>query len=299
VTGAGPLVLVLVLVLVVVVVVDVPGLGWAYDVLGTGELLRLSVTNVIDTVLSKPAIGFWRGKMVADAAWEQAGWLVAKTRQVASLAAQGRHCEAQALQARTIAWLKRAPDRRSDHVKARGTGVHRLVEAHALGRPAPDHTVEEAAYLPGYIAFVDRFRPRFRHVEVAVVNLTHGDAGRADILVTFGDQPAEPLTVCDWKTWQTRAYPEVVLQLAALAHAEYLIREKEDGTRTLVPMPPVDRGIAVRLHPDLEDGYAVFKVDIGDDTFAAFLGLLAALPFARSGDRTLTGPIRTREELIA
>jgi hypothetical protein len=288
VTAAGPL------------VVEAPRWGRAYDVLGTGELLLPSVTNIIETVLSKPAIGFWRGKMVAGYAFEKADWLAAKAEEAAALAAAGRLADAAALQARTIAWLKRAPDRRSDHAKERGSGVHQLVEAEVLGRPAPDHTLEEAAYLPGYTAFADRFRPRFHHVEVDVANLTHGCAGRADFLATFGDASAEPLTVGDWKTWQTRAFPEVALQLAALAHAEFLVCE-HDGTRTLVPMPQVkvDRGIAVRLHPDLEDGYAVWRADIGDGTFAAFLGLLAALPFARSGDRTLTGPIRAPEELTA
>jgi hypothetical protein len=120
VTAAGPL------------VVEAPGVGRAYDVLGTGELLLPSVTNVIDTVLSKPAIGFWRGKMVAGYAFEQAAWLAAKAREVAALQTAGR-LDAEALQARTIAWLKRAPDRRSDHAKERGSGVHQLVEAEVLG----------------------------------------------------------------------------------------------------------------------------------------------------------------------
>jgi len=270
---------------------EAPGTGRVYDIPGRGALP--SVTNVID-VMSKPALAGWRGKVVARWAFEHAVWLAGRAGRAAALDVAGRHADADALREESIRWARRAPDRRANRAAVLGTRVHAIAEAKARGAPAPAASPEEATYVPGYDAFVASFQPRFRRVETTVVNLTHGYAGTADALAAL---PAlnDALAVVDWKTSRTAVWPEVALQLAALANAEFIIAA--DGT--LTPMPSVVAGLAVRLHPTLDRGYAVWRADIGPQTFQAFLGLLAAWPFYRNGERTLAGPIQSPEELIA
>jgi hypothetical protein len=222
-----------------------------------------SVTTVL-RALDRPGLNSWRVKTTAAYAVEHAAWVV-------------EHAAADP--AAVIDHLRRESTRQANRAAVRGTRVHHIAQTVAAGNPAPEHSPEEAAYVAGYLAFLDDRQPEFLATETTVYSTTHAYAGTLDWLaridgaVVLGDiktknDPPEGVAVA--------IYPEVALQLSALAHAD-LITGPDGST---APMPTVDAAVALHLSPT---GYRLHPVDIDGWVWDAFLGLRAAWTFYEYG----------------
>jgi hypothetical protein len=215
----------------------VRGKGRHYRRPGSDDLVP-SVTNIIG-VLDKPGIPRWAAKVVAEQAWKL------------------RHSLDGLGQDEAVDVLKGSPWRSSGRSADRGTSVHAYLEAHANGHTPPELSGEAARFRAAADEFLDLFQPEFVETEFTVFG--DGYAGTADFLAVVDGR----MLVGDYKT-SKRLYPEVALQLAAIRHAEVVVRP--DGTS--VPMPDTDGALGVLLTPK---GCEVREVDAGAGTFGAFL----------------------------
>jgi hypothetical protein len=193
----------------------------------------------------------------------------------------------------TIQWLKRQRWTATKRAKQRGTEVHRVAEALALGRPTPIIDAEVAKEIEPYVEqlvrWLELYRPAFVMAEAPVYNLELGYAGTCDGIF---DIEGRGRFIFDYKTNskgpEARSrppYSNASLQLAAYAHAEQVglladRRYSEKGDRWYVydhaaehaPMPKVDAGLCVVVTP--YDCYAV-PVSIGEIPWRSFQHALA------------------------
>jgi hypothetical protein len=214
-----------------------------------------SVTAILSGGIPKPALPKW-------AAREAARYAVAHANRLAGLPAEVAEAE-----------IKQAPWAARDGRADLGSAVHALVEARITGRSVPElpDAVERQAsgYLAGFERFCDQWRPSWLACEATVFSLAHGYAGTLDaIAVLCGDV----LTLLDVKTGR-RVYPEVGLQLAAYAHADFI--GTPDG-QTL-PLPEVEAAAVLHLRPR---SYALCPVRVDPPVFAAFRAALGVFEWA-------------------
>lgn len=211
----------------------------------------VSVTNVLDTAMNKPALVGWAAKTVAQTAVNS---LVHVTRM-----ARLDHDAA-------VSWLKGQPYAEKDAAAEKGSRLHELAEAHKLGQDVTGLVDVETepdvhAMLQQFLAFLEDFAPEYEATEATVVNRTLGYAGTLDGLLRFGvdDLPGldSPLVVGDYKTGRTGPYPEWGLQLAAYANAEALWLP--DGTEIAMPAVSKTTGVVIRVRPD---HYALHTYDL-------------------------------------
>ena len=134
--------------------------------------------------------------------------------------------------------MRRSRRPSSGRAADRGTSVHDYLEAAAEGRSLPELTGDAARYQPAADRWLDSYQPRFVDAEFTVFG--EGYAGTADFLAVVDGR----LVIGDYKT-SKRLYPEVALQLAAIRHAEVIV--KPDGASR--PVPPVEGCVAVLLTP--------------------------------------------------
>lgn len=202
----------------------------------------VSVTNVLDTAMNKPALVGWAAKTVAQAAVSS---LVHVTRM-----ARVDHDAA-------VSWLKGQPYAEKDAAAEKGSRLHELAEAHKLGQDAGGLVDIETepdvhAMLQQFYAFLDDFAPEYEATEATVVNRTLGYAGTLDGLLRFApaDVPVLDGDLCvgDYKSGKTGPYPEWGLQLAAYANAEALWLP--DGTEISMPDVSKTTGVVIRVRPD-------------------------------------------------
>lgn len=231
----------------------------------------ISVTNVIDTCVNKPALVGWAARTVAEEAVD----LLARPETALPLLRMARTAPDDA-----IKLLKGAPYAAKDAAAELGSAVHGLAEAHSLGQQLRDMSDDEQRMVDNYLAFLDDFHPTFEATEATVANRTHGYAGTLDALLRFPTDVPEVggrLCVVDYKTGKTGPYPEWALQLAAYAHAEHLWLP--DGAE--IPMPRIDGACVLRIRPD---GYALHAMQADDEVFAVFAQAACALARALHDD---------------
>jgi len=118
----------------------------------------------------------------------------------------------------------------------KGELVHEMIDKWNKGE-AMDVPKTVRGQADQFVSFVMDRKPEFTENEVTVWSRAHGYAGTADWIAKIDGQ----VVLGDSKTGR-RVYPETGLQLAALRHADFIIRS--DGTEE--PMPVVE-GVAV-LH---------------------------------------------------
>lgn len=196
-----------------------------------------------------------------------------------------------------LRWLKGAPDRIRDSAAELGIEVHdeaeRLIldQARASARlyinrleleAWPDHL---AGHMASFERFLDDWHPEYLAAEATVLNRLQAYGGTLDaiIRVLAGDlvaavlrggagvpdwlgafEPDDPVTlIIDYKSGRA-TYPEVALQLAALARGEFVAAP--DGL-TELPMPTADAGAVLHLTPK---GYRLRLVRIDDQMFDVF-----------------------------
>lgn len=161
-----------------------------------------------------------------------------------------------------------------------GTRAHTLAERLTSNLPLPSSmSDEDEAYADAFMAFWADYEPDPLGVEVTLYG--DGYAGTADLVAKAQVQFANELAVIDYKTRGERddekiaryglLYDENKMQLAALAHAQYLATEKDDGW-DLLPAPEITAAMGVVLFPD--GTYATEPIEDLDRWYEAFQGAL-------------------------
>lgn len=215
----------------------------------------ISVTTAIEHGVPKPDLVPWAAWEVACCAMD---WLTRLVR-----------ARTDAERKDVLAWLKRAADRKRDTAAELGIAVHRHAEAHALGAPCAEPTVEQLPFFAAFARFCVRWRPQWEAAEMVLAHYTHGWAGTSDawmwlVLPDVGPDPV--LVIVDYKSG-SKTHSEVGLQLSAYSRAE--VGFLRDGTQ--VTPPSAQYGVVVHIRPDkYAGGYAVKRVDISDKTYAYF-----------------------------
>ncbi len=211
-----------------------------------------SVTTIIDAA-PKPWMEFYVARETALWAVESRGaWL--------RLAEKGDESAA-------VKLIKHGPERHRTRAAEIGTAVHLWAEAHATGEELPTVPKQLEAYCRSYLKFVDELGPEPVHTERRVFNRKVGYAGTLDALIDCPEisrlREAEgleghgPRILLDYKTGASGIHGTVALQLAALAHGEFMLGESGFGEEPMFEWP--DAFYAVHLRPR---GYALVKVDV-------------------------------------
>jgi hypothetical protein len=117
-----------------------------------------------------------------------------------------------------------------------------------------------------FLGWVDQYRPEFVKSEFTVWSDTYNYAGSADWWAYFKtDGGGKAAALVDSKSG-VRIYPDVALQLAALAKADFILND--DGTQE--PMPQFERFGALHIRPMSCQLVPVFHIG---EAFQAFLAL--------------------------
>ena len=229
-----------------------------------------SVTTIIGAGLPKPAIAGWQAKTIAEYAvanWRQIGAMLT-TVKMRAVPDAGYHIatDPDAVKA-AVDWLKGSPWRESERKMNLGSAVHAEAEAYVLGAPRPDPPLTVGRYIASFRNFLDDFAPVYEMTEATVYSIAESFAGTLDAIVDIGGRRL----LIDYKTGKD-IYPDVCLQLAAYANAEFILLD--DGRS--VPMLPVDGAAALHLReydPEVpgDRGYSLIPADISAPVFKAFL----------------------------
>jgi len=197
-----------------------------------------------------------------------------------------------------LRWIKGAADRHRDAAADRGSAVHAeaeqlvLVHAREAARLVLDHQAiaawpeELAPYQAAFIEWVDDFHPEFLAAEATVFSRSQAYGGTLDCIVRLwvGDlvailerawravpawlavyAPDDLISVIvDFKTGKA-VYPEVALQLAPYARAEFI--GHPDGRTELPMIEGIVAGAVLHLTPA---GYQFRFVRIDDAIFDSF-----------------------------
>lgn len=240
-----------------------------FYVWGRGERYW-SVTTILGA-LPKDALKFWAAKTVAEFAVDRSSTWLTMSRDEA------------------VDWLKREPLRYTGDRADFGSAVHAAAEAYVVGKPVtyPREWGDEERKAVGYVLrFFEVTKPTFVATEASVFSRAQKYAGTLDGIADFsvaelsklGPHPWEPRAgsdtvrlLLDYKTGGDLAerkgvYPDVALQLAAYANADFV---GAPGGHE-VPLPgPLDGAAVVHVNAG---GVRLVPVDaLRDDVFRSFL----------------------------
>lgn len=229
----------------------------------TGERVP-SVTTIISGGVPKPALPRWSAKAAAE--YADRSWDI-----LSALSPAER-----------VTLIKGAPWREAGAKADLGSAVHDAVDAWCTDRPMPSWSDGVVEHMEGFMEFLEAREPTFLANEATVWNRAHGYAGTLDFLATINSR----LTLVDVKTGKA-VYPEVALQLEALARAEVVVAP--DGTET--PMPRPDVLAVLHLRPK---SWALVPVASGEESWRAFLAAAEVTRWSRDTAPVVLGP-RLRE----
>lgn len=162
-----------------------------------------------------------------------------------------------------VHFLKELPNAKRDTAAVRGTAVHGFAEQIIKGDEVevPEHL---AAYVEGYLHYLEDFNPTTVHEELIVGSREHLVAGRLD---SIQDIPGYGRAQVDYKT-SKGVYGEHALQVAAYRYMEVCV--DEGGNE----QPNVEVEHTFVLHI-MEGDYELIPVQAGPDEFKKFLAALA------------------------
>lgn len=223
------------------------GRGYRHPI--TGET-AIGVTTAIKS-LNKPSLVGWAAKMAAEYAvknWDTLAVLDADER---------------------IADIKTAHERSRDKAADLGDAVHNAIDAYVASEQMPLWERRIAGHMRQFEEFLAARKPDFIQTEVTAWNRTLGYAGTFDWLAFIGGH----LTLGDTKSGKN-VYPEVGLQLEALARCEFIIHP--DGREE--PMPEVDLLGALHIRPR---SWSLFPVRRSEETWRAFQAALELTKWQR------------------
>ena len=229
-----------------------------------------SVTAILNGGAPKPFLARWAAKAAAEYAIGHLDHL--------QLLPAGQ----------AIREVKQAPWATRDAAADLGDLIHAAVEAHATGHPRPQLPPQAEPYLAGFDRFLADHTPTFLAAEQTVYSRRYGYAGTFDALATLPTHRDWGLTLVDVKTGN-RIYPEVCLQLAAYAAADFI---GQPDTTTEQPLPTIAAGAVLHLRPG---GYQLLPVPIGWAVLEAFLAALAVFRFTTDLAPTLLPPANQEE----
>lgn len=231
-----------------------------------------SVTTIL-TALPKDALKWWAARVVAEFAFDRSKTWFTMTRDEA------------------VAWLKSEPLRFTNERANIGSAIHEAAEAWVLRRPMKgDFGDEERAAIGHFVGWVELLGVKFLATEFQVYNRSQKYAGTADAIVEIPYDALVTLAhgnpaLVPWVPREGRSvvtllidyksggdveegkgvYPEVALQLAAYAKAEFV--GLPNGAEQ--PLPELD-GCAV-LHVQAK-GWRFVPVDaLRPEVFTSFL----------------------------
>jgi hypothetical protein len=162
-----------------------------------------------------------------------------------------------------------------------GSKVHATAEAIAKGDATlPVLTEEELPYVERFRDFVAEWSPSYVEAEASVFSRTYGYAGTLDAIVEVDGKRC----VVDYKTGKS-VWPEVALQLAAYANADFIGRQ--DGSES--PIPKCRHGYVLHLRPEK---YELIPVDISGPVFDTFLSALDMHRWLRNDSKLVLGTPR-------
>jgi hypothetical protein len=205
----------------------------------TGEKVP-SVTTIIKEGIAKPALMGWATRLAAE-------YTVKAWGELDSLPSEEK-----------LDLIRHAHDRERDKASGLGTEVHSAIDAWCKGEPWPAKK-ETDSYLNNFMSFMMDFKPKFTENEVTVWSRTYQYAGTFDWLAEI----AGDLYLGDTKTGR-RVYPEVGLQLSALANADFILRE--DGREE--PLPHAQYLAALHVRPR---SWHFYQIGRDAENFRAFL----------------------------
>ena len=174
--------------------------------------------------------------------------------------------------------IKGAHRRKSSAAADLGTAVHDACDHWVRDEPMPKWEPGVEKFMEQFVQFLEARRPVFLMTEVTVWNRTHGYAGTFDWLARIGGK----VTLGDHKTGNN-VWPEVGLQLSALAHAEFILHP--DGTEE--PLPPVELLGALHLRPR---SWALIPVGEMEECWEAFLAARVITNWSRTVAPNVLGP---------
>lgn len=197
------------------------------------------VTTVLSNTLPKPALTAWAARTVAE-------FVADNQIEVTALWGEGRD--------RMVNELKQTPYRERDAAANRGTEVHALAEKLVRGEEV-EVPGELAGYVDAYVRFLDEWQPKPLLVEAPIGNRKWNLAGTLDLVAKL---PNGQVALMDVKT-SKGVYPEVALQLAAYANAEFYM---ELGCEVPMEELGITHGYVIHVR---DGSYQVLPVDISAD----------------------------------
>lgn len=231
-----------------------------------------SVTTILGA-LPKDALKWWAARVVAEFAVDRSKtWFTME-------------------RGEAIEWLKREPLRYTNERANVGSAIHEAAEAFVLQRPMKgDFGEEERQAIGHFIGWVSLLGVKFLATEFQVYNRTQKYAGTGDAIVEIpysklldlahGNPALVPWTpregrevvtlIVDYKTGGDveegkGIYPEVALQLAAYARAEFI--GLPNGGEA--PIPELDGAAALHVQAK---GWRFVPVDaLREEVFTSFL----------------------------
>jgi hypothetical protein len=236
------------------------------------------VTSVVG-MLPKPFLQYWAAGMVAELAVDSLDFI----EQMAQRDRDG-----------AVQYLKGAANRYTKTRANVGSQAHdlfeRMIRGERVGRVHPDM----APYQRHFAAYLDAVQPELVRAEDVAWSDEHQYAGSFDGILRLRldengkpDPQGEPaLVMADWKTSKS-TYPDVALQMAAYANAEFIIDPA--GNRT--PMPEFDGAVVLHI---TEDQAAFKPVRIAEengqpDVFAHFLHLRQTFEWVNKVSKSVLG----------
>lgn len=209
----------------------------------TGERVP-SVTTIMKVMHKGEALTDWAARMVAQHA--AANW-----DELTPLSTLEK-----------VQVLSAAHRKVADVAADKGNMVHEVIDKWAKGEPMEAPKAVKGQ-VDQFVSFMMMYKPVFLETEVTLWSRKHGYAGTADWIAKIGDETF----IGDNKTGK-RVYDEVGLQLSALRHAEFIIRE--DGSEE--PIPHIDGMMVLHIRPR---GFKLVRVVADDSNWSAFLGCRA------------------------
>jgi hypothetical protein len=193
-------------------------------------------------MIAKPKLIGWAARMAAD-------YAITNRNTLAGLPVREQ-----------VQRISTAHERNAQKAADTGDTVHSLIECWATGQPFPATGVDAQANR--LIDFMLDSRPEFLENECTMWSRSHGYAGTADFIARIDGRTL----LCDLKTGKN-LHDEVGLQLAALAGADFIIRE--DGTED--PLPQIDGLAALHVRPR---SWSLVEIRYSENCFQAFLSAL-------------------------
>jgi len=249
--------------------------------------------STISKALAKPFLIPWAAKMAGECAIKEWDYL-------ATLKPQDR-----------LQRIKSASARNNARASAKGNQVHAIIEDWIRSGCPSDYDIsrcprdpdlikwneggelpitknELAPYFEGFELWVARNQPRFIHSETTVWNRKEKYAGTLDLIAELphfqlpGESEPGCFAILDAKSG-SGVYPEVGLQLAAYARAEFYL----DANGEEKPLPPVEAAFALHVQPGVTK---MIPVKIEDDVYNSFLYIREAFRFQEVISKTILGP---------